>query len=81
MFSLQSIYDLYNQFLNNFPPDVRGIVSLFLAALLVVGIFKVLKREFIYIILLVILLPASIPILKNIWAQLLEVLQFLVNRR
>ena len=52
---------------------------LFLAALLVYGIYKVIRRQFIYLILLVILLPASVPILRNIWQALLEILKFLVG--
>lgn len=80
-FSLQSIYSLYNQFLNYFPPKVHGLVSLFLAILLIYGIYKVLRKQLIYLVLLVILLPASVPILKNIWEQLLEFLKFLLSRR
>jgi len=81
MFNLDSIYSIYGQFLNNFPEDVRWIVSLGLAVLIVYGIYKVVKRQFIFIVLLVILLPASVPILKNIWEQLYEVLQFLISKR
>jgi len=81
MFNLGSIFEIYNQFLNNFPENVRWLVSLALAVLIVYGIYKVLRRQFIFLVLLVILLPASVPILKNIWEQVLQVLQFLVGRR
>lgn len=81
MFSLQNFYQIYGQFLSYFPEKVHGLVSLFLAILLVVGIYKVLKRQLVYIILLIILLPASVPILKNIWEQLLEFLKFLLSKR
>ena len=80
MFKLDSIYSIYNQFLSYFPANIRGLVSLFLAALIVYGIYKVLRKQLIYLILLVILLPASVPILKNIWQELLRLLQFLVSR-
>lgn len=81
MFSIQSLFSIYDQFLGYFPEKVHGLVSLALAALLVYGVYKVLRRQFIYLILLVILLPASAPILKNIWQQLLEVLKFLVSKK
>lgn len=81
MFSLESIYSIYAQFLSYFPQNVRGLVSLFLAILIVLGIYKVLRKQLVYLILLVILLPASVPILKNIWGQILEFLKFLLSRR
>lgn len=80
-FSFSAIYDIYDQFLSYFPPEVHWLVSLVLAALIVFGIYKVLRRQLVYLILLVILLPASVPILRNIWSQLLELLRFLVTRR
>lgn len=80
MFSIQTLFDLYNQFLNNFPEQFHGWISLGLAVLLVVGIYKVIKKQFIYLILLVILLPASIPILGNIWKQVVEIMKFLLSR-
>lgn len=81
MFSLDPIYSIYNQFLNYFPKNVHGLISLFLAVLVIFGIYKVLRKQLVYLILLVILLPASVPILKNIWESLLELIKFLLSRR
>jgi hypothetical protein len=78
---LSQVYSIYNQFLGYFPENVRGLVSLFLAALVVFGIYKVLRKQLVYLILLVILLPASVPILKNIWESLLELIKFLLSKR
>ena len=80
-FSLQNLYGIYDQFLSYFPSQLHGWVSLALAILLVVGIYKVLRRQMIYLILLVVLLPASVPILKNVWEQVLEIMRFLLSRR
>ena len=80
-FSLDSVYGIYNQFLSYFPDKVHGLVSFALAVLLVFGIYKILKKEVVYIILLVVLLPASVPILKNAWAQIMEILKFLLKTR
>ena len=78
---MNDIYAIYNQFLGYFPDQIHGLVSLGLAILLIIGIYKVLKKQLIYIILLIVLLPASGPILKNIWQQLLTLLQFLLSRK
>lgn len=78
---MDQIFSIYNLFLNFFPQNIHGIVSLALAALIIVGIVKVIKKDFIYIVLLVILLPASVPILKNIWESMVNVIKFLLTKR
>ena len=72
---------IYNQFLSFFPDNLHGVVSLALAILIAIGIFKVIKRDFVYIILLIVLLPASVPILKNIWESLANIINFLLARK
>ena len=78
---MDQIFSIYNQFLSYFPSSIHGIISLALAVLIVIGIFKVIKRQFIYIILLVALLPASVPILKNIWDSLSHIIKFLLTNK
>ncbi len=80
-FSLQSLYDIYSQFLSYFPDRLHPWISLALAVLLVVGVYKVLRRQLVYLILLVVLLPASVPILKSVWQQVMEIIKFLLTRR
>lgn len=77
---MDQIFDIYQQFLNFFPSDFHGFVSLGLAVLIVYAIYKILKRNFIFIILLIILLPASIPILSNLWESLTSLLKFLLTK-
>ena len=78
---MDQIFSIYNQFLSYFPSNLHGIVSLALAVLIVIGIVKVIKKDFIYLILLIVLLPASIPILKNIWDSLSNIIKFLLTKR
>lgn len=78
---MDGIFGSYNQFLSYFPASVHPLISFVLAILLVYGIIKVIQKDFIYIILLVILLPASIPILKNIWDALLNIVTFLLGQK
>lgn len=78
---MEQAFTLYNQFLSNFPPNLHGIVSLALAALIIVAIYKIIRKDFIFIILLIVLLPASIPILKNIYDSLVNIIKFLLTKR
>ena len=81
MIDVKNFYGIYDQFLSYFPHSLHGAISIVLVAILIIAIYKVLKRQLVYIILLVILLPASVPILRNIWTQLLEIFQFLLSRK
>lgn len=78
---IDQIYSIYNQFLGYFPEQFRWVVSLVLAALIVVAIFKIVKKNFIYIILLIVLLPASVPILRNIWENAVDLVKFMLTKR
>ena len=80
-FSMQSVYSIYYQFLGFFPEKLHGIISIVLAVLIVIGIYKVLRKQLVYLVLLIILLPASSPILKKVWEQVLDLLQFLLSKR
>lgn len=77
-FDLNTFQNLYLEFLANFPAPVQPIISVALAALIVYAVIQVIRKDFIYIILLVILLPASIPILKNIGDTIVQIFKFLI---
>lgn len=78
---MQQIQSLYLQFLNNVPEHFRPYVSIALAILLIYSIFKVVKKDFIFLIALIILLPASVPILKNVWESIVTLVKFLLNTK
>jgi hypothetical protein len=78
---MQAIYDLYSHFLALFPASTHGIISIVLAGLIIYGIIKVIYKDFIYLILLVVLLPVSVPILKNVWQVVLSFITFLLNKK
>jgi hypothetical protein len=77
---LAEIYSIYAQFLSFFPERLHWLVSLVLAGLLVYAVFQTIKRNFIWIILLVVLLPASLPILANIWKGVVDIIKYLLTR-
>lgn len=76
---LGEIQNLYLEFLKNFPAGVQPVISIGLAALIIYSIFKVIKKDWIYLIALIILLPASKPILINVWQGIVAFVKFLLN--
>ncbi len=76
---MSQIQSLYLQFLSNFPVNVRPVISIALAAFLVYSIFKVVKKDFVFLIALIVLLPASVPMLQNVWQGTVIFIQFLLN--
>jgi hypothetical protein len=78
---MSELYSIYNQFLGIFPESLHWAVSLVLAGFLVLAIYQTIKRNFIWIILLIILLPASLPILSNVWDSILELIKFLLTKK
>lgn len=73
-------YQLYEQFLSYFPEFLHPVISIGLALFFIYSVFQVLKRNFIFLIVLVVLLPASVPILSNVAEILVNILKFLVGR-
>ena len=78
---MNQIQDIYLQFLANFPVSVRPVISIALAVLVVYAIFKVIKKDWIFLIALIILLPASKPIVQNIWDGVVGFVKFLLNTK
>ena len=78
---MAEIQNLYVKFLQYFPVSAQPIVSLILAVLVIYSAFRVVKKDFIFIIVLIVLVPGSIPILKSIWHGLVGFIQFLFNQK
>ena len=79
--SIAEIQSLYLQFLSNFPVNLRPLISIGLAVLIVYSIFKVIKKDWIFLIARVILLPASQPILQSVWQGIVVFIKFLLNTK
>lgn len=71
--------NLYQQFLSIFPPSLHPFISIALAVFLIYSLIQVLRKDFIYLIILIVLLPASIPILKDVAETLLQFIKYLLN--
>ena len=70
---------MYSQFLANFPVQYQPVVSVVVGLVIVYAVYRIIKRDFIFIVLLVILVPTSIPVLKSVWAGLVTLLKYLFN--
>lgn len=62
---MQSIQEIYLKFMGYIPLSLRPAASLLLAIFIVFSIVQVLKRNFIYLIGLIVLLPSSKTILQS----------------
>lgn len=77
---MDSVYSLYYSFLAYFPGWLHGPISIVLALLIIYAVFQVIRRHFLFLILLIILLPQSVPILKTIWESVYQFVRFLIGR-
>ena len=65
------IFDWYSKVFNFIPEKLRIILAIVIVAILVISIFKFLRKNFIWIIVIILLLPFTWPALKQIWEKLL----------
>lgn len=77
---MEYLQGLYDQFLSYFPTFLHPFISVALAVLLVIAIFQTIKKNFIFLIVLVVLLPASIPILKNVLDIFVNLIKYILGR-
>ncbi len=77
---MEALQDIYQNFLNYFPEFWHPFISVALAVFFVYSIFQVLKKNFIFLIVLVVLLPASIPILKGVIEVLVYIVKYLLGQ-
>jgi hypothetical protein len=78
---ITDIQNIYSNFLAYFPVQYQPVVSVVLAVLIIYSVFRIVRKDFIFIIALVVLVPGSVPILKSIWAGLLVVVKFLFGMK
>ena len=78
---LSDIQKLYLEFLQNFPKQIQPIISIGLAVLLVYSIIKVIKKDWIFLIALIVLLPGSKTILESVWQGVVTFIKFLLNTK
>jgi hypothetical protein len=75
----ESLVVLYDRFLSLFPPPVQWLVTLLVVIALVVGFISLISHSWLFLILLILLLPAIIPILQRFFADLYRFFLYLVR--
>jgi hypothetical protein len=76
---MEYLTGLYQQFLEFFPNFLHPFISIAVVIFLVYSIVQALKRNFIFLIIIVVLLPASIPILKSVVDILINFIKYLLG--
>ncbi len=77
---MDSLFRAYDVFINNFPTQYQTIISLGLLAVIVIGLFQLIKKSLLWLFLLILFVPASIPILSKIGQGILEFLKYIISR-
>jgi hypothetical protein len=76
---MQKVFDFYNIFLDKFPHQYHTLISIGILILFIVLLYNLLKRNFIWILLLILLVPASMPVLSNIYSGIVEIIRYLAG--
>lgn len=69
----------YNQFLAIFPPPLQWLITLIVIIGLVVGFVNLIRTNALFLILLILLLPAFVPILQRFFSDLYNFFLYLVT--
>jgi len=75
---LSKIFSSYDKFIMGISPGYSALISVIILVLLLWSIYRFIKGNFIWIILVVIFIPATWPALKSIGRILFYVTQFLL---
>lgn len=74
---LSDIAQIYLSFLSHVPEQFRGYVSILLGLFIIYSIVQIIRQQFIWIIVLIVLLPTSVPILQGIANGVVSFIKFL----
>ena len=69
----------YNQFLSIFPAPLQWLITLIVVIGLIVGFINLIRTNALFLILLVVLIPAFVPILQRFFTDLYDFFLYLLN--
>lgn len=78
MIIFDQLIAIYEQFISIFPIQIQWVISLIIFIVVVKWVIDMVKHNIVWLILLIVLLPASIPILSSIFYGLVEFLGHLL---
>jgi len=67
---MERISDVYGQFIGIFPEQYQWVVSLLLILAIASFLWNMIKRNWLWVVLLVVLFPGLLPMLKNVFDSL-----------
>ncbi len=74
------LFQAYDAFIKNFPVQYQGFISIGLLAIIIISLFQLVKKSLLWLFLLVLFVPASIPILNKIGQSILLFLQYIIQK-
>ena len=73
------LVNTFNQFLAIFPAPLQWLITLIVLIGLIVGFINLIRYNALFLILLILLVPALIPILQRFFSDLYNFFLYLVN--
>lgn len=70
----ERIFDLYNQFISVFPEQYQWIISVILILAIAGGLWNLIRKNWLWLALLIVIFPGILPILQNIFNSLSKML-------
>ncbi len=67
---IERLFDIYKSFITIFPEQYQWIVSLILVLAIASFLFNLIRKNWLWLILVVVLFPGILPLLKNIFDSL-----------
>ena len=67
---IERLFDVYNSFISIFPEQYQWVVSLILVLAIASFLFNLVRKNWLWLILIVVLFPGILPLLKNIFDSL-----------
>jgi len=66
----ERIFDAYNAFVHMFPEKFQWVISLFIILAVASFLFKLIKKNWLWVVLGIVIFPGILPILKNVFDSL-----------
>jgi hypothetical protein len=75
----ETLVSLYDRFLALFPPPVQWLVTLLVVIALVVGFINLIRHSWLFLIVLILLLPVVFPILQRFFSDVYRFFLYLIG--
>jgi hypothetical protein len=70
----QRIFDVYNDFISIFPEQYQWIVSVIIILAIAAFLWNLIKKNWLWIVLLIVIFQGVLPVLQNIFNSLAKML-------